>query len=78
VARDSGRPCGCDPASDHPCEAHDAYRDESETVVGNVTITGPAGLGWIELQVRGEIFTLARFEAEDLAIEILRRLAPRA
>jgi hypothetical protein len=35
--RDSGRPCGCDPAAGHPCEAHARARDLSETEVGIVT-----------------------------------------
>lgn len=33
MARDSGRPCGCDPASNHPCEGHATALDMSETEI---------------------------------------------
>lgn len=84
MSRDSGRPCGCDPASDHPCEGHAKYRDESTTNLGSgVTVSGPwqaaSPLSVIEINATGQgSFLLDRFEAEDLANEILRRLAPRA
>lgn len=56
--RESGRPCGCDPSCDHPCEGHAAHRDDTITTIpcvadelGSVqlAVTGPTDAGTIQL-----------------------------
>jgi len=92
--RESGRPCGCDPQADHPCAGHAAYRDLTETEIaagyrfgddGDASVKFPIPVVVGGPDAEGEILILAtdcmylsRFEAEDLAHEILRRLKPQA
>jgi hypothetical protein len=94
AARESGQPCGCDPSADHPCEGHAAFVDETETEAATgysfdttgegpskapliVVVTGPDRDGEIGILAADCVY-LTRFEAEDLANEILRRLKGRA
>jgi hypothetical protein len=90
-ARDSGRPCGCDPAADHPCAGHAGHRDDTETEIAQgyqldaedtsvklpipIIVGGPDADGEIMVLTTACLY-LSRFEAEDLALEILRRLRP--
>jgi hypothetical protein len=93
MARDGGRPCGCDPRANHVCESHRAHVDRSETEIegayrleGGVTVqelivvvTGPDIDGEFGiLGVGGEWTILPRFVAEDLIEELQRRLRERA
>jgi hypothetical protein len=74
--RDGGRTCGCDPAADHTCGEHLAHVDVSETEIAGILITGPVRN---ELLIRGAgLVYLSRFDAEDLARELLRRLSARS
>lgn len=91
--RESGRPCGCDPKQNHVCTGHQAHVDETETEAAEgysfdnsgagpqkqplvVVVTGPDRDGEIGILAADCVY-LTRFEAEDLANEILRRLGPR-
>jgi hypothetical protein len=90
MATESGRPCGCDPAADHVCAGHAAHRDSTETdiygawafdehhnhVPCTLVVTGPDDDEEICILAADSVY-LTRFQAEELANEILRRLAPR-
>lgn len=86
---ESGRPCGCDPAANHPCEGHANYRDATRTTITGTAprsrvpvladVSGPDEDGDISIQIgAGEIEFLPRFVAERFALEILRRLEGRS
>lgn len=85
-SEDGGRTCGCDPRAKHVCEQHAKHVDTSSleirTIGGLVAISGPLPpRGTFDLHVDdgGSLATieLGRFQAEDLAYELYRRLAAR-
>jgi hypothetical protein len=90
IKRDSGQPCGCDPAANHVCESHAKVFDRSKTEIEGaftggdtlpmtVVVTGPDADGEFGiLAAGGEWSYLPRFVAQDLVDELQRRLNQRA
>jgi len=85
--RESGRPCGCDPAAEHVCESHSLIDDsETEATIGWVqdvgalssfvaVVTGPGEDGQFGIMAPGlQWLWFNRFEFEKLIDEGQRRL----
>lgn len=84
MARDGGRPCGCDPKINHPCEDHGRHVDETEGVFTGygdtaVFVSGPDKIGLFTIGVRGRetAISVERFVLEDIIADLERRLKER-
>ena len=87
MARDQGRPCGCDPAANHPCEGHAGFVKEQPATFNAmnrdaVVVDGPDKIGLFTIGTfrcgQGNLLVkVERFVVEDIIEELQARLKER-